>query len=307
MSRVRSIRALPPAVLRGVLVIWTALTLVFIAMRVLPGDSISAVLRQSGASQQQIQAQQEALCLNCPVYEQYFNYIADLMTGDFGFSTRFNQPVTRVISDRFFPTFALGLSAFGVAIISGVLAGIADGIGRGWVRALAGAFIVASQAVPIYLTAVLGIYIFSLYLDVLPAVGSATPAHLVLPATTLGLHVGGNIARVLGASLRDTYEAQFMVTAKAKGLPPIDQLEHAFRVAILPVLSVFALQAGFLLGGTVIMEYLFVRRGLGSLLHTAVLDRDYAVVQALVLLSAIVYVVANGAAGLGRQLLDPRI
>jgi ABC-type dipeptide/oligopeptide/nickel transport system permease component len=97
-----------------------------------------------------------------------------------------------------------------------------------------------------------------------------------------------------------------MLTAKAKGLPPIDQLEHAFRIAILPVLSVLALQAGFLLGGTVIMEYLFVRRGLGSLLHSAVLDRDYAVVQALVVLSAIVYVIANGFASVGRQLLDPR-
>lgn len=303
---VRSLSALPPAILRGVLVIWTALTLVFIALRILPGDSISAVLRQSGASEEQIRARQEALCLNCPVYKQYGIYFGGVLTGDFGYSTRFNQPVLHVIRDRFFPTFALGFAAFGVAVISGTLGGIADGLGSKRVRGLTGAFIVASQAVPIYLTAILGIYIFSLYLDILPAVGSSTPAHLVLPATTLGLHIGGNIARVLGTSLRDTYQQPFMLTAKAKGLPPIDQLEHAFRIAILPVISVLALQAGFLLGGTVIMEYLFVRRGLGSLLHSAVLDRDYAVVQALVLLSAFVYVIANGFASLGRQLLDPR-
>lgn len=293
--------------LRGMLVIWVAVTLVFVALRMLPGDAITSELRQSGASLEQIEAQREDLCLNCPIYKQYAIYIEDLLTGDLGFSVRHQQPVWQVITDRLWPTFALGLSAFGVALIVGVFVGVANGMSTGVILTISELFITFSQAVPVYLTAILGIYLFSLYLDVLPAVGTSTPAHLVLPAGTLGLHTGGNIARVLGATIRDVYDQPFMLTAKAKGLPPLDQMEHALRVAILPVLSVLALQGGFLLGGTVIIEYLFVRRGLGSLMYDSVLNRDYVVVQALVLLSALIYVVANALADIGRRLLDPRL
>jgi peptide/nickel transport system permease protein len=130
---------------------------------------------------------------------------------------------------------------------------------------------------------------------------------LILPACTLGFHTGGSIAHVLSFNLRDTYRQYFMLTARAKGLPPADQLDHALRVALVPTLSILALQAGFLLSGTVIIEVMFVRRGLGSLLYQSVLDRDYPIVQALAIFGAIIYLLVNAASNLARRLLDPRL
>lgn len=295
------------AVLHSLLVLWVAVTLVFVAMRLLPGDAISITLEQSGASQSEIQSQRDALCLSCPVSVQYLNYLGDLAQGDLGYSLRHQQSVNQLIWQRIPATFALGMSALAAALIIGTVFGISYGAGSGWMYRWSEAFIIFTQAVPVYVIAVGGIYLFSIYLDILPAVGSATPAHLILPASALGLQTGGTIARVFGESLRANLSEPFMLTARAKGLPPIDQLDHALRVAILPVLNVLALQIGFLLGGTVIMEYLFVRRGLGRLLYDAVLNQDYPLVQALVLLSALIYLLANNIAQFAQYLIDPRL
>ncbi len=300
-------RYIGQVIIHSVLVLWVAVTLVFVAMRLLPGDAISTTLTQSGASEAEIKAQQDALCLSCSIPQQYFDYLTDLAQGDLGYSLRHQQPVTQLIWQRLPATFALGMSAFAVALFMGTVLGVIYGASQGMMYRLAESVIIFTQAVPVYVVAVVSIYIFSVYLDILPAVGSSTPAHLILPASALGFQTGGTIARVLGENLRTNLKEPFMLTARAKGLPPIDQLDHALRVALLPVLNVLALQIGFLLSGTVIMEYLFVRRGLGRLLYDAVLNQDYPLVQALVLLSAIVYLVANNMAQIAQYLIDPRL
>jgi ABC-type dipeptide/oligopeptide/nickel transport system permease component len=293
--------------LRGAAVIWVNLTLVFIVLRVLPGDAVQIALAQTGADRQQIEAQRHALCLDCPLHKQYLAYLGDMAQGDLGFSLHYQQPVATLIIDRLWPTVSLGLAALGVALWWGAGLGVANGLGGPRLQAVTSALIVYTQAIPIYVTAVMGIVIFSLYLDILPAVGADTPRHLLLPAGVLGIHTGGTLARVLGASLRATRAEAFILTAQAKGLPPLDQLDHLWRLAILPVLNVIALQAGFLLSGTVILEYIFVRRGLGSLLYDAVLFRDYPTVQAIVLLSVLIYLVANALAQLTQYMIDPRL
>ena len=292
---------------RGAIVLWVAVTLVFFALRIVPGDGISATLRQSGASEAQIESQRRALCLDCPIIQQYGDYLVDIGQGEWGFSTRYQLPVQQVITSRLEPTLSLGMAAFGTALIVGTILGVFNGLGGAILQRISDTVIVFTQAVPVYLTAVFAIYIFSLYLDMLPAVGTAGPEHLLLPAVTLGFHVGGSIARVFGISLRETFSQPFMLTARAKGLPPIDQLDHALRIAILPILSVLVIQAGFLLGGTVIVEFIFVRRGLGSLLRESVIEQDYAVVQALVLISALIYLSGRSISSILRYMIDPRL
>lgn len=294
--------------LRGVLVVWTAVTLVFLAVRVLPGDAISAELLPAGASDAQIETEKAKLGLNAPLPQQYFAYMGNVLRGDFGQSLRYRDAVTHIIQDRIGPTFALAMAAFAVMLLTGAVLGVASiESSPTLLRHSSRSVIVFSQAVPIYITAIVAVFIFSLELDVLPSIGSDTPRHLILPAFVLGFHTSGAVARVLSASLTDAFAQPFILTARAKGLPPIDLLDHALRIALLPVVRVLALQTGFLLGGTVIIEGLFVRRGLGSLLFESVLDRDYPMVQALALLAAAAYLLANGLARLGQRLIDPRL
>lgn len=294
--------------LRGGLVLWVALTLVFIAVRVLPGDAISTELLAAGASARQVEDEKEKAGLNDPLLQQYIHYLGDLAQGDLGRSLMFRDSAARIIGGRIGPTFSLAMAAFAVTLLSGTSLGVmCIPVAPAPLRLLSNGLIVIAQAVPIYLTAIVGIYLFSLQLDWLPAVGSETPRHLILPATLLGFHTSGTVARVLSASLADAFQQPFILTARAKGLPPIDLLDHSIRVALLPVLRVLALQAGFLLGGTVVIETMFVRRGLGSLLFQSVLDRDYPMVQALALLAALAYLLTNGLAHFAQRLIDPRL
>jgi peptide/nickel transport system permease protein len=169
-------------------------------------------------------------------------------------------------------------------------------------------FTALSLAVPVYWSATLVIFLAAHQLSFLglPSGGSRGVASLILPALVLGFAVSGGIARIVAAALRENASRQFIMTARAKGLHPLRVYEHALRASLLPILSIIALQAGFLLSGAVIIEFMFTRRGLGSLLHQAVLDQDYPVVQALVLLAAIFYSLTRTLAGwLGRR-ADPR-
>lgn len=290
----------------GLLVLWLALTMVFFAMRRLPGDAVTATFLQH--TQANIQARQQVLGLNDPLFTQYTRYLKNLLQGNLGYSYVSYESVGTLISTRMTGTISLGLGALGIAIALGALLGIASSLNEPrWLRYISDGFLLWSQAVPFYITALLFIYLFSLKLDWLPASGSSSPLSLILPASTLGLHTAGSIGRVLSMNLREAYQQNFMLTARAKGLPPIDLLDHALRVALLPSISVIALQAGFLLSGTIIIEVMFVRRGLGSLLYQSVLDRDYPTVQVLVLLGALLYMASNAFGNLIRNLLDPRL
>lgn len=289
--------------LRGLLVVWLVLTLVFVAMRVLPGDALDAT--DSATSTAVQQQQREQLGLDKPLLHQYQLYLADLLRGRLGQSFITSENVGAMVLVRLGPTLALGLGSLGVALGLGLLLGV-GGLANGIVGAIANMFLLLSQAVPFYLTALLALYFFSLRLNWLPASGSSTPLHLILPCGVLGFHAASSIAYVLQQNLRDVYQQPYMLTAAAKGLPPLDCFEHALRVALLPTLSVVAVQAGFLLSGTVVIEVMFVRRGLGSLLLDSVIERDYPVVQALAILGALFYLLATSASSILRQQLDPR-
>lgn len=292
------------SVLRIVVVVWLATTLVFIMLRLLPGDAVSA--DEGFVSAGQAEQRRQSLGLDEPLYIQYQTYITDILLGNWGNSWRSDEPVETMIMSRLGPTLALGFGAFAVALSFGLGLGITSTVAWQPIQAISNALITISQAVPMYVSALLLIYVFSLELKWLPASGSATPLHLILPCGVLGFHAASGIAAVLRSNLIEVYAMPHMLTARAKGLYPIDQLEHAIRLAILPTLSAIAIQAGFLLGGTVIIEVLFVRRGLGSLLFDAVLERDYPVVQALTVLSTLFYMLSISGSRLAQKLIDPR-
>lgn len=291
-------------ILRGMMVIWLALTLVFIALRWLPGNAVTA----DGAylTPQQVDERRQYLGLDDPLLVQYQRYLGDVLRGNWGQSLISSENVSSMIAGRLGPTLALGMGAFAVALGLGFGLGIGASVHHHPIRIFCNSLITVSQAMPIYVSALLAIYIFSLALDWLPAGGSASPQHLILPSGVLGFHTASSIAAILRTNLQAVYAMPHMLTARAKGLYPIDLLDHALRLALLPTLSAIALQAGFLLGGTVIVEVIFVRRGLGSLMLDAVLDRDYPVVQALTILGALVYVLSVGASRTLQRLIDPR-
>lgn len=291
----------------ALVVVWLAASLAFIALRWAPGDALDATLARSGASEDYIAQQRAALGLDAPIVVQYVRYWRDMVQGRWGASLVSGQPVIALIAQNARPTATLALAALAIALGLGVTLGVADGLGRpAALRWTAGGIATLALATPVYWTATLAIYLFTVVLALLPGAGGEGPRALILPALVLGFHTAGSIARVTAASVRDAARADFVRTARAKGLPERDVVDHILRVGLLPAVSVVALQAGFLLGGAVITEMIFVRRGLGQVMLAAVTQRDYPVVQGLVVLSALVYTALNAGADVLVHRLDPR-
>lgn len=294
---------------RRVLTLWLAITLVFFALRVLPGDAVLAQFEQGDVSEATIQQRRVDFGLDQPLAAQYGVFMAALLRGDLGRSYYTGQPVTEMIAQRIPPTLTLTIGAMLVALIAGTGLGIAAGgvVGR-WAARLSWLGITLLLSIPIFWLAIIGVLAFSVWLNWLPSSGIGSPAHLLLPMVILGLYSSAPIAALLQASVRETANAPYIQTARGKGLPERRVLlTHMLRVGLIPTVSAVALQVGFLLGGTVMIETLFLRPGLGRLLLDAVTRRDFPVVQGVVLLSALIYVTVNTLADLIYPLLDPRL
>jgi ABC-type dipeptide/oligopeptide/nickel transport system permease component len=253
-------------------------------------------------------ARRSALGLDDPIWRQYLAYLVGILRGRWGESLVSGQPVGTVIGQNLGPTAALASGALLVAVTLGMSLGVLAGVVR-WRFLRYPAEAVASLALstPVYWTATLAIYLFTTALGVLPGVGGEGVRYLILPACVLGFHTAGSIAQVTANSIRDAAHQDFVRTARAKGLPEWDVLDHVLRVGLLPVIAVVALQLGFLLGGTVITETIFVRPGLGRILLSAISNRDYPVIQGVVALSALVYSLTNALADVMYRIVDPRV
>lgn len=289
-------------------VAWLAMSAAFVVLRAVPGDAVDATLARAGASEEEVAAQRQALGLADPLWQQYVTYLVGVVQGNLGRSLITGQPVSEMIGQQTRATATLALSALVLGVTLGVALGVAGGLGGGalWGGA---AEAVASLALstPVYWTATLAIYLFTVVLGVLPGTGGDGPRHLILPAMVLGFHTAGSIAQVTARSIREAATQGFVQTARAKGLPEADVMDHILRVGLLPIVAVVALQLGFLLGGTVITETIFVRQGLGRLLLTAINERDFPVIQGLVTLTAFMYSLVNALADVVYTLVDPRV
>jgi ABC-type dipeptide/oligopeptide/nickel transport system permease component len=282
-------------------------TLSFFVLRVAPGDAVSAQLEQSGASQEDIESVRRQLGLSDPLGKQYIRFITGLVRGDLGYSLVNGQSVTKLIGDRLQSTVILAFTAITFATIVGVSFGTLAAF-ENIASRMARAVVDLSISAPIYWTGTLAIVIFSAQLGWLPSTGTGRIDALILPVFVLGFHAMGGIARVLQANVREARSAQFIQTARSKGLPEwLIIRRHILRVALPPVITVIALQAGFLMSGTVITESIFVRPGIGRLLLDSVLLQDYPVVQGIIILSALVYAALNMLADHISQMVDPRL
>lgn len=289
------------------LIIWLAVTLAFFALRILPGDAIQAQLVQSGVSKEIIEQQRAEQGLLDPPIIQYVRFMMGLVKGDMGFSLLSREPVSSMILRNLLPTAALAIGTLIVSTLLGITLGIVAALPTS-LSSVAQFTISLSLSTPIYYTGTLAITIFSVQLGLLPSAGAGSISHLILPVSILGFHSAGAIGRVTRANIRDTARAEFVRTARAKGIHETQiLLQHILRVSLLPVVQLIALQAGFLLSGTVITESLFVRPGIGRLLLEATIQQDYPVVQGVIILSAIAYTLLNTVADILHGLLDPRI
>ncbi len=293
----------------ALLTLWLAVTIAFVALRIIPGDAIAARLAQAGATPTQIQARRAALGLDQPLIVQYAQTLGGLLRGDLGRSLVTGRTVGEIMGEQFGATMILAAGALVVAIIFGIGLGILSAVSQfRLLRHTAGFIVALLMSAPVYWSGTLAIYLFSVGLRLLPATGSGDWTHLILPWLALGLSIAGSIARVTAANLRDVRGADFIRTARSKGLYERQVvIRHMLRASLGPIVTVIALQTGFLLGGTVITEMLFVRQGIGQVLLSAIEDKDYPVVQGIVVLSAIIYSITNTAADLLVALLDPRV
>jgi ABC-type dipeptide/oligopeptide/nickel transport system permease component len=287
--------------------LWLAFTAVFCALRALPGDVIREQLALSGASDAQIAERRAQLGLDQPLVVQYMNALLGVLHGDLGVSIGAGRSVNDILGEQIAPTLTLGLGALVIAITVGITLGLAGASDNRIVKAAVTGLISLILASPVYWVGTIGIFIFSLGLHWLPSAGSGDLRSLILPWTTLGLSLSGGIARVTLSSVNATHSAEFIRTARAKGLHEgyIARL-HILKAALPPVISTIGLQIGFLLGGAAVTEMLFVRAGLGQVLLNAVLTKDYPVVQGVVLLGALGYSLATLGADLLIGWIDPR-
>jgi peptide/nickel transport system permease protein len=251
----------------------------------------------------------QALGFDRPLYEQFARYLGNAAHGDLGISLRMNRPVTTLIFERLPATLQLTLAALVIAVLVAIPAGIVSAVKRGTVvdrLAMAGA--VAGQAVPIFWLALLLIALFGVRLRWLPVYGSGSLAHFVLPAVSLSTIIMGRLARLVRSSMLEVLGQDYVRTARAKGLGESRVLSvHALRNASIPIVTLLGLQFAQLLGGAVVTETIFAWPGIGRLVVEAIFNRDFPVVQGVVLVVSLIFVAVNVLVDLSYAVLDPRI
>jgi peptide/nickel transport system permease protein len=290
-------------------VLFGVVTLVFLVMRILPGEPTAVLAAQSGSQASDVIRLRAEYGLDRPLWLQYVSYLSGLSRGNLGRSLFSQQEISQIIIQQAPATIVLAFSALAVAVGVGLPIGIVAAIEpAGWADRACMAFSVITVSIPIPLLGLLMILIFSLTLRWLPATGQGTPYHLAMPAAAMGLTSAGSIARLVRAQLIDILKEEYINVARAKGLPAHQVLfGHALRNALIPVITIVGLQFGFMLGGAVATETVFARSGLGRTLVDAILYQDYPVVQGIVIVSAALYTLINLAVDLAYGYLDPRI
>jgi ABC-type dipeptide/oligopeptide/nickel transport system permease component len=292
----------------SVFVLWGALTVVFLAVRAVPGDPAQMMLG-STATAGDIAALREKLGLNRPLIVQYGTYMLQTLRLDLGESIRIAQPVVSLVAERLPTTGKLALTAIAIAMLLSFPLGIAAALRPGGlVDGIVSVVSLLGQSIPGFWVGIMFILIFARTLRLLPSGGDESPAHLILPSITVALPLVGVLTRLVRSGLLDVLDEDYIRTARAKGLTPRDvMLRHAIRNMLIPVITVLGLQIGTLLGGAVITETVFAWPGVGLLLVDAISNRDYPLVQAAILFITAIFVTINFLVDLSYGALDPRI
>jgi len=304
--------------------IFAVLVFNYILFRVLPGDPLAMMMRNPKATPEMIEATKQLFGLDKPWYVQFYLYFKNLFAGDLGMSFFFKQPVASVIGSRIMPTVIMVGLAEVIAIILGIVIGIVAAWKRG-TRLDIGTlgFSLITYSMPTFWLGMVMVVVFSVNLHMFPTSGILTPGmtysstsamvadyvrHLILPMVTMSIVLIGEYALTMRNTLIDVLSEDYITTAKAKGFGDRYILrKHAMPNAMLPMVTIIAINLGLVVGGTVQVETIFSWPGLGSLMYEALKARDYPLLQGVFLLVTISVVVANLIADITYSYIDPRV
>ena len=274
----------------------------------LSGDIATAIAGE-GARQADIELVRRAYGLDRPLLIQYFDWLWRTLRGDFGTSLFFKTDVIGLVLDKLPTTLILGLCSLGFALVVSIPLGVLAAAFAGrWIDRFALAVAVVGQALPNFFFALLLIMVFSIQLRWLPVSGSGSWVHFVMPTIALGYYVAPAFMRLVRAGMVEVLAADYIRTARAKGLPMrMVVFKHALRNALVPVVALAAVQLGYLLGGSVVIETIFALDGLGFLAYESITHKDFPVTQTVVLLLSVFYVLLTLLADVANAWLDPRI
>ncbi len=295
---------------RAGLAILVALTvsLISFSLLFLSGDPATAIAGEH-ASDQDVEAIRRIYGFDRPMMVQYWDWLFSALRGDFGESYYFKLPVASLILDRLSITMTLGVCGISFALLTAVPLGVAAAIKpNSLIDRLALFLSVAGQAMPSFWFGLILIVVFSIQLGWLPPSGTATPLHFVMPTIVLGYYAMPAIMRLTRAGMLEVLSSDYIRTARAKGAPEgLVMFKHALRNAIIPVVSLAAVQMGFMLGGSIVVESIFALHGAGYLAWESISRNDLPTVQALILVFSMFYIVFTFLADVLNAWLDPRM
>ncbi|AWM85450.1 ABC transporter permease [Microvirga sp. 17 mud 1-3] len=300
-------RLLTTKAIRGVLTIWLIVTFTFIALN-MSGDPIEALVGDQ-ASPAVIAHYRQKFGLDRPLWEQYISYLGNIIRGDFGLSLSDQKPAIELVAAALPYTLRLGLVSFIGGLIVGLIFGIVAALNRNSSldRFIMG-FAVLGFSLPNFFLGILLILLFALHWRVLPSAGADSAWHIILPAITLGTHFAGIFARFVRSTMLEVLNKQYMIAARAKGAPHFRRVFwHALPNAAIPIITIVGLKLGDLVAGSIIVETVFGWPGVGRLLVGAITSRDFAVVQAILIMVAVTMVLTNFAVDFIYTLIDPRM
>jgi peptide/nickel transport system permease protein len=292
------------------LAVLVAMTVSIIAYMLLylSGDPALAIAGE-GARQADIDMVRKTYGFDQPIIVQFGNWVLKIVSGDLGTSIYFKTDVGPLIFSKLVTTMLLALYALAFALLISVPLGVLAAIYKNsWIDRLCLAVAVVGQAMPNFFFALILIMLFSISWRMLPVSGSDTWQHFVMPAITLGYYAAPAFMRLIRAGMIEVLEADYIRTARAKGLPIRTVVfKHALRNAIVPVVALAAVQLGFLLGGSIVIETIFALDGLGYLAYQSITHKDFPVTQVIVLLLSVIYILLTLASDIANAWLDPRI
>lgn len=282
---------------------------VFLMLYLIPGDPASIYIGENQATPERMAAIRHSLGFDRPLYVQYGDFLWKAMHGDLGRSVQTNRPVAQEIRARLPDTFTLAIAAMLLAVLFGVGLGLISGLRQNsWIDTLAMIGALTGVSIPIFWLGILLIMLFAVRLQWFPATSEPGFRGLVLPAVSLALLSTGTLARLVRSSVIEVLQQEFLQAARAKGLRERTLiLRHALPNALIPVVTMMGLQFGSLLSGAVVTETVFARPGLGALVVNSIQNKDFPVVQGVILVLATTYVIVNLLVDLSYAFIDPRI
>lgn len=296
-------------VLAGIPTLLGVTVVLFITLRMLPGDPLAVILAGAPATPEVVENLRAQFGLDEPLFQQFLQFVGNALTLDFGSSYATRQPVSGMIADNIGPTLQLAFAAAVISAVVGILLGSLaairrNGIVDGMVRVLS----LVNTSMPSFWVGLLLIMFFSFQLELFPATGSEGLDTLILPAVTLGLSAAGTVTRLVRNSVIEVLGENFVTALYAKGLRPrVVVMKHVLRNAVIPTVTIVGLQIGGLVAGSVIVETVFTRQGIGQMLVQAIGGKDYPVIQGVVLVIAVIYIVINIIVDVSYAYIDPRV